>query len=414
MNLTLTPHALGGIVVAPASKSLAHRLLICGALSDGPVKILCPEASADIDATVRCLCALGADISRCGDIYMVYPLEMPRGDVILDCGESGSTLRFLISVAGALGISADFLLRGSLRRRPIAPLLKVLEQKGLTFSFPDEGRLHMEGRLQSGNFEIAGNISSQFISGLLMALPLTGRDSDIMLTSPLVSAPYADLTAAAMKQFGICAESTQEGWHLSGSQSYTSCGRIAVEGDWTNAALWLCVGAVSAPVTVTGLNLSSVQGDRKILSILKAFGAEVSAEADRVTVSPASLHGIDIDASDIPDLVPALALLGTCARGTTRITGAGRLRYKESDRLSSVADTLNTLGGSAEVTPDGLIIRGSALHGGSVNSFGDHRIAMLAGACSSVADGPICLEGAEAVSKSYPRFWEDYKKLVIL
>ena len=414
MNLTLTPHALGGTVAAPASKSQAHRLLICGALSEKPVKIRCPETSADIDATVRCLCALGADISRCGDIYTVYPLEMPRGDAILDCGESGSTLRFLIPVVGALGISADFLLRGSLRSRPLAPFLKVLEQKGLSFSVPEDGRLHVEGRLQGGSFEIAGNISSQFISGLLMALPLTGRDSDIMLTTPLVSAPYVRMTAEALQLFGIRAEQNSRGWHLPAGQSYASCGRIAVEGDWTNAALWLCTGAVSAPVTVTGLNPASVQGDRKILAILEKFGAKVTEGTDRVTVSPAPLHSIEIDASDIPDLVPALALVGTCAEGNTRITGAGRLRYKESDRLSAAARVLNGLGGSVSVMADGLSVNGSALHGGSVDSFGDHRIAMLAGAASSVADGPIRLEGAEAVSKSYPRFWEDYKKLVIL
>ena len=414
MNLTLAPHKLGGTVAAPASKSQAHRFLICGAFCNKPVKIICPEISGDIDATVRCLRALGAGISRCGDVYTVRPAEQTPEGAVLDCGESGSTLRFLLPVVGALGISADFLLRGSLRSRPILPLLRVMEKKGISFSVPEEGRLHMEGRLRGGNFEIAGNISSQFISGLLMALPLTGRDSNIMLTSPLVSASYVELTLEALRQFGIHAEAIPGGWHLGGGRFCAPCCSLQVEGDWTNAALWLCIGAVSSPVTVTGLRPESRQGDRKILSLLRAFGAEVSEEADRITVSPAPLQGIDIDASDIPDLVPVLSLLGTCARGTTRISGAGHLRYKESDRLSAIAQTLNSLGGSVHITSDGLSIDGAALHGGTADSFGDHRIAMLTAAAASVSDGPILLTGAEAVSKSYPRFWEDYKKLVIL
>ena len=414
MNLTLAPHSLGGTVAAPASKSQAHRLLICGAFSEKPTKILCPETSSDIEATVRCLQALGAEISRCGDTYTVYPLEMPRADALLDCGESGSTLRFLLPAAAALGVSADFLLRGSLQHRPISPLLQVMEQKGISFFRPDAQTLHMEGRLQGGTYQIAGNISSQFISGLLMALPLTGKEVCIQLTSPLVSAPYVQMTAEVLRLFGIQADPVPGGWHLHGGQTYISCGKAAAEGDWSNAAVWLCTGAISAPVTVTGLSMNSVQGDRKILDLLKKFGAKIHMNGQSVTVCPAPLTGMEIDASDIPDLVPVLALVGTCAGGKTRIYGAARLKYKESNRLQSIAKTLNALGGRVSVTDDGLSIEGCRLHGGTADSMGDHRIAMLAAAASSVCDAPILLDGAEAVRKSYPRFWEDYKKLVIL
>lgn len=411
MELTLSPRPIGGRIPAIASKSQAHRLMICAALADRATKITCAETSADMDATARALAALGADFSYLNGAYTVYPMEMPRGDAVLDCGESGSTLRFLLPVVGALGVSATFLLRGRLAERPLSPLWEAMEAHGCRLSHPTADTVRCEGRLNGGHWEIAGNVSSQFISGLLLALPLTGEKSDIMLTTPLESAGYTDLTVQALRQFGIGAERTETGWYLPQGQGYRSCGKAAVEGDWSNAAFWLCAGAISDPVTVENLSLSSAQGDREILAVLKQFGAEVTVCGDSVTVSPGDLHAIELDARHIPDLVPPIALVAACAQGTTRIYGAERLRLKESDRLKSIADTLSALGASVEVTADGLLICGSRLTGGTVNSHNDHRIAMMAAIAASASTHPIVLRGAEAVNKSYPRFWEDYKQL---
>ena len=410
MELTLSPRPIGGTVASIASKSQAHRLLICAALAWQSTKIICAESSADIDATIRCLAALGADFSRRDGTITVYPMELPRGDRELDCGESGSTLRFLLPVVGALGVGATFRLHGRLAERPLSPLWEEMERHGCRLSRPTPDTLRCEGRLSGGTYQIAGDVSSQFISGLLFALPLTGEESDIMLTSKAESAGYIALTVHALRQFGIAAEQTASGWHIPSGSFYASCGKAAVEGDWSNAAFWLCAGAISRPVTVTGLNPDSLQADRKITEILRRFGAEVRSDEFGVHVAPSALHAIEIDARNIPDLVPPIAAVAACARGTTTIFGAERLRIKESDRLKSVADALRAVGGQVEITPDGLQITGCSLHGGTIDSSNDHRIAMLAGILSSVCSQPITLTGAEAVRKSYPNFWEELKK----
>lgn len=410
MELTLSPRPIGGTVASIASKSQAHRLLICAALAWQSTKIICAESSADIDATIRCLAALGADFSRRDGTITVYPMELPRGDRELDCGESGSTLRFLLPVVGALGVGATFRLHGRLAERPLSPLWEEMERHGCRLSRPTPDTLRCEGRLSGGTYQIAGDVSSQFISGLLFALPLTGEESDIMLTSKAESAGYIALTVHALRQFGIAAEQTASGWHIPSGSFYASCGKAAVEGDWSNAAFWLCAGAISRPVTVTGLNPDSLQADREITEILRRFGAEVRSDESGVHVAPSALHAIEIDARNIPDLVPPIAAVAACARGTTTIFGAERLRIKESDRLKSVADALRAVGGQVEITPDGLHITGCSLHGGTIDSSNDHRIAMLAGILSSVCSQPITLLGAEAVRKSYPSFWEELKK----
>ena len=360
MELTLSPRPVGGTIRAIASKSQAHRLMICAAFADRATKIVCAETSQDMDATARALTALGAELSYRNGAYTVYPMEMPRGDAVLDCGESGSTLRFLLPVVGALGVSATFRLHGRLAERPLSPLREAMEAHGCRLSRPNADEVRCEGRLDGGHWEIAGNVSSQFISGLLLALPLTGEESDIMLTTPLESAGYTDLTVQVLRQFGVEAERTETGWHVPQGRGYRSCGKTAVEGDWSNAAFWLCAGAISDRVTVEGLSLSSAQGDRAILPILEQFGAKVEISGDAVTVAPDDLHAVEIDARDIPDLVPPLALVAACAQGTTRIFGAERLRLKESDRLQSVADALSAIGAGVEITADGLLIRGSS------------------------------------------------------
>ena len=412
--MELIPRPIGGRITAIPSKSQAHRLLICAALADHTTKLVCPQRSKDIEATAACLEGLGAKCCYVSGAYHITPIH--RADAAdIDCGESGSTLRFLLPIVAALGIDTTFHLHGRLPERPLSPLWEELEAHGCTLSRPTADTIHCTGKLLGGTFRIAGNISSQFISGLLFALPLIGTDSDIMLTSAIESGSYIRMTLTALHSFSIATERTAAGWHIPSGQHYHATAvhsipeaQLSVEGDWSNAAFWLCAGAISQPVTVTGLDPDSAQGDRAVLDILRRFGAGVLWENGSVTVSPKPLRATQIDASDIPDLVPPLALVASCAEGKTHIYGAARLRIKESDRLQSVTDTLNSLGGQAEILPDGLLIHGRQLTGGSVDACNDHRIAMLAAIASAVCTQSVQLSGAEAVSKSYPRFWEDF------
>ena len=354
---------------------------------------------------------MSASVCYAADAFTVRPLAYAEGDLTLDCGESGSTLRYLLPVVAALGLCAEFKLHGRLAERPLSPLWEELEAHCCTLSRPAPDTVRCEGRLHAGVFRLPGDVSSQFISGLLFALPLLPSDSQIVLTSPAQSRGYIALTLHALAQFGVTAEPAPDGWHIPGGQRYRSPGRLTVEGDWSNAAFWLCAGAVSGPVTVTGLAADSAQGDRKIADILRAFGAEVRQTADAVTVFPAPLRACEVDVSDIPDLAPPVALLAACAAGETRLTGAGRLRIKESDRLRSIAQTLRALGIEAAEGEASLPVRGGTLTGGLVSSHNAHRIAMLAAIAAGVCRGPITLRGAEAVKKSYPRFWTDYRKM---
>ena len=411
MELTLPPVRISGTIEAIASKSQAHRLLLCAALADRTTRLTCAELSEDIQATARCLNAMSASVCYAADAFTVRPLAYAEGDLTFDCGESGSTLRFLLPVVAALGLCAEFKLHGRLAERPLSPLWEELEAHCCTLSRPAPDTVRCEGRLHAGVFRLPGDVSSQFISGLLFALPLLPSDSQIVLTSPAQSSGYIDLTLHALAQFGVTAEPAPDGWHIPGGQRYRSPERLTVEGDWSNAAFWLCAGAVSGPVTVTGLAADSAQGDRKIADILRAFGAKVRQTADAVTVFPAPLRSCEVDVSDIPDLAPPIALLAACAAGETRLTGAGRLRIKESDRLRSIAQTLRALGIEAAEGEDSLTVRGGTLTGGLVSSHNDHRIAMLAAIAAGVCRGSITLRGAEAVKKSYPRFWTDYRKM---
>lgn len=410
MDKVISPRPLGGEIAAIASKSQAHRLLICAALAGRATSLACAELSKDIEATAACLAALCADIGYQNASYHVTP-HKKAAVCRCDCGESGSTLRFLLPVAAALGAETTFVLHGRLPERPLSPLWEELEAHGCKLTRPTADTVRCAGRLTGGTYRMAGNVSSQFISGLLFALPLTGEESDIMLTSPLESADYVRMTLAALRTFGISVEESERGWHIPARQRYRTCGSAAVEGDWSNAAFWLTAGAISGEMTVTGLTPDSPQGDRHITDLLVRFGAEVTWQENDVTVRAQKLHGIDIDARDIPDLVPPLALAAACAEGTTRIYGAERLRIKESDRLQSVAGALNALGAAVEILPDGLLIHGGTLTGGTVDSQNDHRIAMLAAIASAVCTEPVTLHGAEAVQKSYPRFWADFEKL---
>lgn len=413
MKRLIFPSPTGGTVHAVASKSEAHRMLILSAFADRPSSVVCEEVNDDILATVSCLSAMGASIRRNGTVFEVSPVKSLIDAPVLPCGESGSTLRFLLPVACALGMNASFQMEGRLPLRPLSPLREELERVGVHVSESGKNPLCVSGQIRDFDFSIPAGVSSQFISGLLFATAVSGHTGSVTLLGKQESTPYIDITVDALASFGIFVKRNGDRLEIAESRRLHAPEVLRVGGDWSGAAFPLCLGAIGAsPISVEGLDPRSRQGDRAVLEILSRFGAHVTEEKDCVTVAPAPLHGIDIDATQIPDLVPVLAVVASAAKGTTVISGAARLRLKESDRLTAIRQTLNALGGEVIETSDGLIIHGKErLTGGLASSFGDHRIAMSAAAAASVCTLPVTLEGAEAVSKSYPAFWQDMTSL---
>ena len=408
MTLTFQAPIRGGKIGAIPSKSAAHRQLICAAFADAPTEILCSTVSEDITATARCLTALGATITRSDGGFTVIPAAHKPTDAALDCGESGSTLRFLLPVTAARGIPARFIRRGRLPYRPLSPLYEEMIRHGADLpSDPETEPLPLTGQIRAGRYEIDGGVSSQFVSGLLMAMPLMGGKSELHLTGNVESADYIRITTEAMNKFGVCINTSSDGrTYTVRANGYTSPKRISVEGDWSNAAIWLAAGAVGQhPVTVTGLDIESPQGDRRIVDVLRQFGATVTVDGDAVTVAPAPLNGICLNASQIPDLVPVIAAVAVRAEGETRITGIARLRIKESDRVASVTELLRTLGADIFSDESTIVIRGGRpLAGGTVSSFRDHRLVMCAFVASLYAEGQVSVTDAQAINKSYPDF----------
>lgn len=413
MRIRVLPSATGGEVKAIASKSAAHRLLICAAFAKGDTVIGCEEINEDISATVRCLTALGAKIERRNKEYFVSPVRELKRGALLDCGESGSTMRFLVPVACMLGADASFLMSGRLPLRPLSPLREELERCGIEFTPIGSNPLVCKGQLRERDFSIDGGVSSQFISGLLFAIAASGEGGKVRIKGRLESKPYIDLTADTLGIFGVKVAKTEYGYEIAENGGLFSPKRVETEGDWSGAAFPLCMGAIgNAPVTVRGLNMASSQGDKAIIDILRAMGARVETADSAVTVFPSSLQGVSVDASHIPDLVPILAVIASVAKGRTVICNAGRLRIKESDRLMAVSDMLNRLGADIRETEDGLSIEGrERLSGGEVSAFGDHRIVMSAAVAALRCDSEVVIDGAEAVSKSYPSFFKDMAEL---
>ncbi len=414
MDIRITPAALAGKVAAVPSKSAAHRALIAAALADKPCTVrLGGSSNEDIDATIHCLRALGAGFEITGDDIRVTPLwrRLPEA-ATLDCGESGSTLRFLLPVAAALGVRATFTGRGRLPARPLSPLWEEMAAHGCRFEGIGGMPFTLTGRLTAGVYTLPGNVSSQYITGLLLALPLLESPSEIRLTTPLESAGYIDLTCGALAQFGLPVGRTPAAFTIEGGKGYRAPAQVAVEGDWSGAAFWLVAGALGAGVTCTGLDPASGQGDRAAADILGQMGATVQSLGDGVAVSGGRLRAVTIDAGPIPDLIPVLAAAAALAEGTTHIINAARLRIKESDRLAAVADGLTRLGADVTQLPDGLIINGKpSLAGGQVQGYNDHRIVMAMAIAAIGCQQPVTITGAEAVAKSYPRFFEDYQHL---
>lgn len=393
MNQKIIPGLLSGSVAAIPSKSQAHRLLICAAFADDVTTLICPDINEDIAATVQCLRALGADITRTESGYQVTPIASLPARAQLPCGESGSTLRFLLPIVGALGVDATFHLKGRLPQRPLSPLWEEMERMGCELDRPTPDTVRCFGCLHPGDYCIDGSVSSQFISGLLFAATLLPGESTLTVTGRTESKPYILMTTLALGQFGAEPIQTEQGYRIPGGNPLTTPGEITVEGDWSNAAFFLAAAALGSPVTVTGLNPDSPQGDRAIADLL-----------------PKLHEYCTIDATDIPDLVPILAVTAGALSGA-RFTGAARLRLKESDRLEATAALITDLGGSVEILPDGLDVEGTGYLGGIVDAAGDHRMAMAAAIAATVCAKPVTVMDAQCVQKSYPRFWEDFARL---
>ena len=397
MKAYIEPSSLAGDITAIASKSQAHRLLICAALADKKTVLRCPTLSADITATADCLRGLGADITYNDGLFTVLPIREKPAAAEIDCGESGSTLRFLLPVVCALGIPTTIRMHGRLPERPLSPLWEELETHGAVLTRPTADTISVSGKLKAGTYTVAADISSQFISGLLFALPLLVGESSLVLTGKLESASYVDMTLRALKKFGVRWECGLHGYTLPDASQYISHGEADVEGDWSNGAFWIVADRIcGGTLNILGLDPASPQGDREVehASLRIAAGSAV------------------IDAQDIPDLVPVLSVLASVSPGETRFINAGRLRIKESDRLTTTAALLRNLGADVDELSDGLVIRGKRrLTGGCVDSANDHRIAMSAAIASLACDGPVILTGAQAVNKSYPAFWTDFQRL---
>lgn len=408
-------------IEAISSKSYVHRLLIAAALSDQSSAIKTNILSEDMKATIDCLNAMGAEIVVKDKMIYVNPIVIDAArskdeKVHLNPNESGSTARFLLPVGAVLCKRFSMEGHGKLPQRPFAPICDCMRANGAVIS-GDFLPLEISGQMKAGTYRLPGNISSQYITGLMYALPLLKQDSDIMLTTELESKAYIDITLDVLTMFGIQVVPTKNGYHIPGNQTYKAPEKMQAQGDWSNAAFFLCMGAISGEVTVTEIDASSPQGDKEILNILKKFGAFVTIEEDSVTVKHNQLKAIRVDVSQIPDLVPVMCIVAGLAEGVTVFENAGRLRMKESDRIESTKALLRVLGADMKAVEEegkvNLYITGvKEYRGGEADSAGDHRIVMAAAVGAVKASGPLVIKGAEAVNKSYPGFFEDYQKLL--
>lgn len=415
MNIKITSSPLTGEINAIPSKSDAHRNLIAAALSKNKSVINCGLISKDIEATANCLNAMGAKIECIGEKLAVTPIDksnLPDAAELFPV-ESGSTFRFLLPICGALGINSSFHLEGRLGSRPITPLSREMEQKGISFSAPVENNVKISGKMQSGEFVLNGDVSSQFVTGLLFALPLLNIDSKIRLIPPVLSKPYIDMTIDTLKKFGIQITQNENEYIIKGNGEYTAPPKINIDGDWSNAAFFLSAGALTDGITVKGLNQNSLQGDKKILDLLLQMGAHITKSENSITVKKGSINGINIDAGDIPDIIPIISVVAAAAQGgMTSVTNAKRLRLKECDRLAAMCECLNNVGAAVAEMDDGLVVWSSEkLCGGNVFSFNDHRIVMSMAIASIICKDDVIIKNAEAVEKSYPHFFEDFNKL---
>jgi len=413
MRVVCRPGRLDGLIEAIPSKSHIHRVMISAAFADRATRVAMREwAGEDVQATLRCLETLGASFAREGDACRVTPARNLPKDPLLDCGESGSTLRFLLPVVAALGCGGRFVGAGRLPDRPIGPLVASLRQGGVTVD-RDRLPLTLKGKLRPGEYPLPGDVSSQFISGMLLALPLLPGGGAVRLREPLESSGYVEMTMETLEKFSVPVTAGDGGFLIPPGRGYRSPGKVAIEGDWSNMAFFLAGGALGGQVRCLGLSPASAQKDKAVVGLLRRFGSTIRWEEEALETTGGPLTGVTgIDAREIPDIIPVLAAVAAHARGKTLFEKAARLRLKESDRLQSTASMIRALGGDAREGPDHLVVTGGApLKGGSVDCRGDHRIAMAGTIAALGCRGETTLLGAEAVNKSYPTFFQDYRLL---
>ena len=420
----ITPQPLHGSVLVPSSKSMGHRMCICAGLSGSHCTVDNIAISKDIEATNRCLAGMGVAVTEVASLYKgrtafqySWDHSFPSEPVAADCGESGSTLRFFIPLGALCNVPFTFEGRGKLVSRPLQPYYDIFDKQELRYRTAENGHLPLTvaGRLKPGAYVLPGDVSSQFVSGLLFALPLLDGDSALEILPPLESASYIELTLSSLRAFGIDIKRKDLlHYDIPGGQKYCSpAERVQVEGDWSQAAFWLVAGAIGSRERLhcRGLSETSLQGDKAILKVLRNMGADITLQDGTFTILPSRLHGCEIDAADCPDLVPVLSVAAAVAEGTTHIINAGRLRIKECDRLAAMHSELMKLGADIAEEPEGLLIRGKpdGLKGGAVaDAWNDHRIAMSMAVATLACKEQVTLTGGESVSKSYPEFWNDY------
>ncbi len=384
MDITIYPQKLNGHVQAIPSKSQAHRVLICAALSDQNTTMICPDTNRDIEATVSCLNAIGANIRRTQEGYSICPIKEPISTAQLDCGESGSTLRFMLPIVGALGVDATIHMHGRLPNRPLSPLWEEMERMGCTLTRPTASTIRCTGKLQPGIYTIDGGVSSQYITGLMLALPLIGPNATVKVVGTLQSESYVKLTQQVIEMFRGDKANTFP---------YHSPAHIQIEGDWSNGAFFVAANALGNSIEISGLSPDSVQGDRVCVDLVEKLNIYTA-----------------IDAADIPDLVPILAVTAACKQGA-KFSNISRLRLKESDRVETVISLLDALGAKAVATENTLEVYPADFGSCKIDSFNDHRIAMAAAIAATCASGPVTIKNAQCVEKSYPMFWDVYKQL---
>ena len=422
-KIRIIPTKLQGTVLAPSSKSMGHREIICAGLAEGTSVVDNISMSKDIEATCRCLRALGVVIEDVPSKFagrsalrVTGTGKLRAAEAGADCGESGSTLRFFIPLGALLNEAFTFIGHGKLVSRPLNAYYDIFAKQGLSYQTAEEGHLPLtvNGKLEAGLYQLPGNVSSQYVSGLLFALPLLENDSVIEITSELESSAYVDMTLSCLKKYGI--EIVNENnehrrYIVRGGQKYKAMDSN-VEGDWSQAAFWTVGGSLGEAVTCSGVDYSSLQGDKAVVSIMEGMAADITIQGTDVVTGNATTKATVIDAANCPDIIPVLTVLAAVSEGTTEIINAGRLRIKECDRLAAITQELNKLGADITELPEGLVINGKPeglRGGGECDAWNDHRIAMSLAIAAQKCAEPFTLTGASSVQKSYPEFWQDYK-----
>jgi len=414
----ITPTILKGKVMIPPSKSVSHRAVISASLAEGISRISNVILSEDIMSTMDGMESLGVSVEVLDSVEESKPVTLeiqgnPNLKIVnetINCRESGSTLRFLIPLAGSTGSEVTFTGQGKLVERPLDAYYEVFKEQGIYYK-NNKGFLPLtvRGSIKPGTFKLKGNVSSQFITGLMFILPLLEVDSKIIITTEMESKGYVDLTMDVLAQFGVTIQNNNyKEFSVKGNQQYSNRD-YKIEGDYSQAAFWMVAGTIGDTITSLGLNSNSLQGDKAILEIMRAMGVDWRITSEGIETKRARTKGTIIDASQCPDLVPILAVLGALSEGTTKIINAERLRIKESDRLKAISTELNKLGAKIRELDDGLLIEGvQELTGGIVDSWNDHRIAMAMAIASLRCTGSVTVTGSDAVNKSYPHFWKDF------